>query len=159
MSDLRDDFIEICEREFNYLVEEFGFKKTSTKTDVDTPRIRYENSTTMVEAGVEWREQYFYVAIGRRDRKKTKAKDRMPRPEDEIVTFNLEDLLTLRVSGYIVSSGYFGQKLTRKDIERIMRNYARALREHAADVLQGDFAIFPELEKIVRKRMKDHALG
>ena len=159
MSDLRDDFIEICEREFKFLVEEFGFKKTATKTDADTPRIRYENSTTMVEAGVEWREQYFYVAIGRRDRKKTKVKDRMPRPEDELVTFNLEDLLTLRVPGYIVSPGYFGQKLARKDIERIMRKYAQSLREHAADVLQGDFSIFPELEKIVRKRMKDHALG
>lgn len=159
MSDLRDDFIEICEREFKFLVKEFGFKKTKTKTDTDTFRIQYENSTTTVEAGVEWREQYFYVVIGRRDRKKTKAKDRMPRPEDELVSFNLEDLLTLRVPGYIVSSGYFAQKLTRKDVERIMGKYAQALRKHAADVLQGDFTIFPELEKIVRKRMKDHAVG
>ena len=155
MSDLRDDFIEICEREFEFLVDEFGFKRTSTKTDSDTPRIRYENTTTTVEAGVEWREQYFYVAIGRGDRKR--PKDRMPRPEDEIFTFNLEDLLTLRVPGYVVSPGYFGQKLTRKDIQRIMGGYARALREHAGDVLQGDFSIFPELEKIVRKRMKDHS--
>lgn len=159
MSDLRNDFIEICERDFTFLVDEFGFKKTKTKTDVDTPRIRYENSTTMVEAGVEWRELYFYVAIGRRDKQETKAKDRMPRPEDELVTFNLEDLLTLRVPGYIVSSGYFGQTLTRQDIERIMGKYAQDLRKHAADVLQGDFTIFPELEKIVRKRMKDYAGG
>lgn len=159
MSDLRNDFIEICERDFEFLVEEFGFKKTKTKTDVDTPRIRYENDTTMVEVGVEWRELYFYVVIGRRDRKKTSEKDRMPRPEDELVSFNLEDLLTLRVPGYIVSSGYFGQKLNRKDIERIMGKYAQELRKHAADVLQGDFTIFPELEKIVRKRMRDHAVG
>jgi hypothetical protein len=154
-----DEFLETGEKEFQFLVDEFGCKKKANKTDVEVYRLPYENTTTKVEIGFDWREQYLYVLLGRRDREKLKAKGRMPRPEDEIIAFNLEDLLQLRTGKYAIDQDRFGKALTRKDIKDILSTYARALREHAADVLQGDFSIFPELEKIVRKRMKDHALG
>ena len=83
----------------------------------------------------------------------------MPCPEDELEAFALEDLLKLRTGKYAIAEGVFGRALSRKDIKEILTTYARGLREHAADILQGDFSIFPELEKIVRKRMKDHGIG
>jgi hypothetical protein len=154
-----DEFFEIGEKEFQFLVDEFGFNKKANKTDVEVYRLPYENETTKVEVGFDWREQYIYVLLGRRDGKKPEGKPIMPRPEDEIVAFNLEDLLKLRTGKYAIAQDRFGRALTRKDIKEILSTYAGALREHAGDVLQGDFSIFPELEKIVRKRMKDHALG
>lgn len=154
-----DEFLELGEKEFQYLVDEFGFKKRANKTDVGVYRLPYDNGTTKVEIGFEWRDQYVYVLLGRRDVKKPKDARRLPRPEDELHAFNLEDLLKLRTGKYAVDQDRFGKALTREDIKEILSTYARALREHAADVLQGDFSVFPELEKIVRKRMKDQSLA
>ena len=154
-----DEFLEIGEKEFQFLVDEFGFKKRANKTDVGVYRLPYDNGTTKVEIGFEWRDQYVYVLLGRRDVKKPKDARRLPRPEDELPAFNLEDLLKLRTGKYAVDQDRFGKALTREDIKEILSTYARALREHAADVLQGDFSVFPELEKIVRTRMKDESLA
>jgi hypothetical protein len=151
-----DAFFEIGEKEFRFLVDEFGFKKKANKTDVEVYRLRYEYKTTNVEIGFEWRDQYINVLLGRCDREKPQ---RMPRPEDELLAFSLEDLLKFRTGKYAIDQDRFGKALTRKDINEILNTYARGLREHGADVLQGDFSVFSELEKIVRKRMKDHALA
>lgn len=151
MANLLDEFLEIGEKDFQFLVDEFGFKKRANKTDVGIYRLRYENKTTKVEIGFDWREQYVYVLLGRRD------KEPPQRPEDELVAFDLEDLLKLRTGKHAIDQNRFGKALTRKDINEFLTTYARALRQHAADLLQGDFSVFPELEKIVRKRMKDHA--
>ena len=159
MGNIIDEFFEIGEGEFRFLVDEFGFRKRANKTDVEVYRLPYENGTTKVEIGFDWRDQYVYVLLGRRDVKKPKDARRLPRPEDELVAFSLEDLLKLRTRKYGIDQDRFGKALTRKDIKEILSTYARGVREHAADVLQGDLTIFPELEKIVRKRMTDHALA
>ena len=159
MACILDGFLEIGEKDFQFLVDEFGFKKRANKTDVGVYRLPYDSGTTKVEIGFEWRDQYVYVLLGRRDVKKPKDARRLPRPEDELLAFNLEDLLKLRTGKYAIDQDRFGKALTRKDIKEILSTYARGLREHAADVLQGDFTVFPELEKIVRKRMKDHSLA
>lgn len=153
MVNVLDEFLEIGEKEFQFLVAEFDCKQKANKTDAGVYRLRYENKTTKVEIGFDWREQYIYVLLGRRDKPKPKG------PEDEIVAFDLEDLLQLQTGKYAIDQGRFGKALTLKAVKEILRTYARALREHAADVLQGDFSIFPEIEKIVRKRMRDHALA
>lgn len=152
MANILDEFLEIGEKEFQFLVDEFGFKKRANKTDAGVHRLSYENKTTKAEIGFDWRDQYIYVLLGRRDRKPPQ------RPEDEIVAFDLEDLLKVRTGKRAVDQDRFGRALTRKDVKELLTTYASALREHAADVLQGDFTVFPEVEKIVRKRMKDYAL-
>ena len=148
---LIDGFFELGEKAFAFLTDEFGFRKKAKKTDAGVYRLRYENKTTKVEIGFDWREQTIYGLLGRRDRKPPQ------RPEDELVAFNLEDLLKLRTGKHAIDQDRFGKALTRKDVKEIIGTYARALRAHAADVLHGDFAVFPEVEKIVRKRIKDHA--
>ena len=145
-----DEFFERGEKDFQFLVDEFGFKKRAKKTDVGVYRLPYENETTKVEIGFDWRDQYLYVLLGRRDRKPPQ------RPEDELVAFALEDLVKLRTGKYAIDQERFGKALTRQDVKEIVSTYAHALRDRGADVLQGDFATFPELEKIVRQRIKDH---
>ena len=152
MIKISDEFLKIGEKEFRFLVDEFGLKKRANKTDAGTYYLLYENKTTTVAVTLEWRDQYINVLLGRRDRK---VPDRLPRPEDELLSFSLEDLLKVRTGKYAIEEGRFGRALTRKDIKEVLSAYARGLREHGADVLQGDFSIFPKLEKIVRQRMKD----
>ena len=102
---------------------------------------------------------YIHLLFGRRDSEKPQEKGRLPRPEDELTAFDLEDLLKLRTGKYAIDEDRFGIALTRKDVKEILTTYAQGLRKHAADILQGDFSIFPKLEEIVRKRMKDHEVG
>jgi hypothetical protein len=152
---ITDEFFKVGEKEFQFLVDEFGFKRRARETDAGVYSFRYETKTAEIGIGFEWRDQYIYVLLGRLDRKAPQEKGRLPRPEDELTVFNLEDLLKLRTGKYAIDEDRFGKALTRKDVKEILSTYARRLREHAADVLQGDFSIFPELEKIVRKRMKE----
>ena len=65
MPDLKTEFFEIGEKEFQFLVDEFGFKKKARKTDVRVYSLRYETETTKVELGFEWRDQYIYLLLGR----------------------------------------------------------------------------------------------
>ena len=157
--DLTDKFFEIGEKDFQFLVDKFGFKKRARIKDAGVYSLLFETKTTYVAISFEWRDQYINVLLGRRDRKAPQDKGRLPRPEDELVAFSLEDLLKLRTGKYAIGDNRFGRALTRKDIKEILSTYARALLEHAADVLQGDFSVFSKLEKIVRKRMKDEDVG
>ena len=154
---LTDEFFEIGEKEFQFLVDEFGFRKRARKREAGVYSLLYETKTTDVELSFEWRDQYIGVSLGRRDRKPPEG--RLPRPEDELLGFSLADLLKLRTGKYAIDENRFGRALTRKDIKEILSTYARGLQKHAADVLQGDFSVFPKLEKIVRKRMKDLDFG
>ena len=157
---ITDEFFKVGEKEFQFLVDKFGFKRRARKKDAGVYSLRYETKMTEIGIGFEWRDQYIYVSLVRRDRKAPQEKHRLPRLEDELVVFDLEDLLKLRSGKYAVGEDRFGRRLTRKDVKEILSTYARGLRKHAADVLQGDFSVFPKLEKIVRKRMKeDHDFG
>ena len=159
MPDLKEQFFEIGEKEFQFLVDEFGFKKRARRKDAGVYRLYYETKMTEVEIGFEWRDQYIYVLFGRLDREAPQEKGRLPRPEDELTAFGLEDLLKIRTGRYGVDHDRFGKALTPKDVKQILSTYARGLRKHGADVLQGDFTIFPKLEKIIRKRMKEDDFG
>ena len=159
MASLTDEFFEIVEKEFQFLVDEFGFKKRAKRTDAGVYSLRYQTETTEIGIGFEWRDQYIYVSLVRLDRKAPQEKGRLPRPEDELTVFGLEDLLKLRTGKYAIGENRFGRALTRKDVKEILSTYARGLREHAEDVLLGDFSVFPKLEKIVRKRMKEDDVG
>jgi hypothetical protein len=150
---LIDEFFKLADKEFQFLIDEFGYKKKAKQTDAGVYRRCYENRTTNVAIRFDWREQYIHVLFGRRDRNPPR------RPEDEMVAFDLEDLLKLRTGRHAIDLNRFGKALTRRDVKQMISAYARALRRHAGDVLQGDFAVFPALEKIVRKRMKDHAVA
>jgi len=148
---LIDEFFQRGEKEFHFLIDEFGCKKRAKQTDGGVYRLRYENKTTNVAIRLDWREQYIHVLFARRDHPPPQ------RPEDEMIAFDLEDLLKLRTGRHAIDRGRFGKVLTHSEINEMVDTYARALRDHATDVLQGDFTSFPELEKIVRKRMQDHA--
>src|SRR5262245_2623420 len=148
---LIDEFFSRGEKEFRFLIDEFGCKKRAKQTDAGVYRLRYESETTNISIRFEWREQTISVLLGRRDRQPPR------RPEDEMIAFDLEDLLKLRTGRHAIDLDRFGKVLTRRDVKQMISTYARALRNHAADVLQGDFTSFPELENVVRKRMQDHA--
>jgi len=157
MSTTIDDFFEVCEAEFRFLVDEFGFRKKARKTSAGVFRVPYEGAPAKVEVGFEWRDQYIYVLLGKPGLPRWKAEGRLPRPSDELMGFNLEDLLTVRAPGSGIDEKTFGRALTREDIEHVCGTYARALREQAADVLRGDFSVLPAVERIINERVEKYS--
>jgi hypothetical protein len=154
MNDPAEDFFEVCTTSFDFLVGQFGFKRRAKKRDAGVFRVPYEGALTKVEIGFEWRDQYVYVLLGRRDGARAGKGEATPRAAGEITAFNLEDLLSLRAPGRGVDESVFGRALTREDFEHVCGTYSAALREHAADVLRGDFSVLPQVAKIVRGRME-----
>lgn len=157
MSDTVNDFFEVCTAHFDFLSEEFGFKRRAKKRDAGVYRVPYEGERAKVEVGFEWREQYVYVLLGKPGVPRWQAEGRLPHPSDELTGFNLEDLLSLRAPGGGVDEKTFGRALTRQDFEHVCGTYARALREHAADVLRGDFSVMPAIARIVKARMEKYS--
>lgn len=157
MSDPVKDFLEVCAADFDFLVEEFGFKKKAKKQDAGISRVPYESARAKVEVGFDWREQYIYVLLGQPGLPRWKAEGRLPGPEDVPTGFNLEDLLSLRAPGSGVDAKTFGRALTREDIEHVCSTYARSLREHAADVLRGDFSVMPAVARIMNERAEKYS--
>lgn len=157
MSDPVEDFFEVCTANFDFLVEEFGFKRKARKRDADIYRVPYEGARAKVEVGFDWREQYINVLLGRPGVPRWQAEGRLPSPSDELTAFNLEDLLSLRAPGSGVDAKTFGRALTREEIEHVCGTYARALREHAADVLRGDFSVMPAVARIMSERAEKYS--
>jgi hypothetical protein len=157
MSDPVKDFFEVCTTDFDFLVEEFGFRRKAKKRDAGVYRVPYESARAKVEVGFEWREQYIYVLLGKPGVPRWKAEGRLPSPSDELTGFNLEDLLSLRAPGGGLDAKTFGRALEREDIEHVCGTYARALREHAADVLRGDFSVMPAMARIMNERAEKYS--
>ena len=157
MTDPAEDFFDVCTASFDFLVEQFGFKRRAKKRASGVFRVPYETDATKVEVGFEWRDQYIYVLLGRQGVPRWKEEGRLPRPSDEITAFNLEDLLSLRAPGGGLDAKTFGRALAREDIEHVCGTYARALREHAADVLRGDFSVMPAVARIMNERAEKYS--
>jgi hypothetical protein len=153
MQDIRDVFIETSLKEFQFLIDRYHCKMRTSKK----PRlceIKYQNTTTAVTVGFEqWREQYIFVDIGRVIKGRVMRDPIAIRHDSDLHSFNIEDLLTLRNPSLRIDWTKIQEPLTPESVETIVGSYARAVREHATDILQGDFRIFPELERIVKARI------
>lgn len=86
------------------------------------------------------------------------------KPETELHWFDLKDLIYLRapqlkIEQPPIDSLFKPRRNFEKFIEKILIQYANSLEQYAIDVLKGDFRIFAELEKIVKKRAEELRKG
>lgn len=145
-------FERLCLKIFGFLWEDFGF------TDIYRDRtnfgsyITYKNATTAIKISLEPREGGIFVELYRL------IKGKLPRHpikihSDTVINgFDLNDLIALRSSPTLVVKQEI-EKISRPDyLEKVLLEYANALRKYAVDILNGDFGVFLELEKIVKKR-------
>jgi len=146
-------FEKICLKSFHFLSDEFGFKHVKTETDIYSCVITYKNKTTAIEISLE---QYnmpgVWVLIYRLIDGEIPEYAAVTRPETVINSFYLPDIVSLRSSSSI-SDKEIKDILhpKRKELEVVLEKYAKSLKKYAPDILQGDFKIFPQLEKIVKK--------
>ena len=155
-------FLRICEEALRTLMEEYGLARTR----VDDPggymyyTVIYQNETTALRVYFEWRDIYLSVQICRlvdgQVQKESHAFNK------EWTSFEVEDLLTVRAPGFDQSpllatrswEDFKGEDAILDDVRQKLEIYAVALREYGGDILRGDFSIFPQLDKLVKQKVK-----
>jgi hypothetical protein len=141
------NLLDVCLDKFSYLEREYSFK-VAKKKGVDNIEIVYQNGTTGVQILFDRRENQIYVMIYQLENGKLIENPIFLSYDTRVYGYDLDDILSQRIPGYS------GTKM-RSDCNGVLcvlENYAKMLRLHAADLLLGDFQLFPRLEKIVKNR-------
>ncbi|HEY6332281.1 MAG TPA: hypothetical protein VI756_23355, partial [Blastocatellia bacterium] len=127
------------------------------RTDGGVYRLVYKNDSTAVELGLEWREQYLYVELFRLVNGEIRDNPIIIGQKSKLTAFNLEDLVEIRAPHKAIDSESWTTPLTLRSVDHILRRYSELLSKFAADVLVGDFRVFPRLEAKVKSRLQSAA--
>ena len=133
---------------FKFLLANFDFVQ---KPLYDVPglwKVIYFNATTAIEVIFEVRDQLIYVNIHHL----INGEIAKPYAEKSKNSFYLDNLLKIRNTNLPpFSFGGGGRWLSTSEIEDTIEKSADALRTYAADILQGDFSILPEIQALIHK--------
>lgn len=153
--DSEDHFFNICLMEFQYLVDEFNFEVVSQKSSSYSCSIFYKNHSTAVEISYEPREKHIFVLLMRLVDGEIPEYPIFICQEAELNSFYLDDLLSIRNSPYVFDQKLIETPFKKSGMGLLLKQYAQALKIFGSDILGGDFEIFSELEKVVKKRAKN----
>ena len=142
-------FEKICLDKFRFLKREFDFTLSSSYgTRYGGTFILYQNSTTAVEISLQPREGGVFGCCLIK-----LIKDEIPPYPHH--WFYIEQLLRRRDPSFKIDRPPPEELYKPSTFEKILGQYATAVEKYARDVLLGDFRIFDELEKLVKKRAEE----
>lgn len=137
---------DVIQRVMGPLAERFGLRVVKVEDLPHASEVWYANRTTGLKVRLDWDEFRPFLTIARLG-----ARGRFPEepifprsPPTEI--FDLDHLILLR-AGRIHPVGALIRAREASQAEECLRAYAKAAEAHAADVLEGDFSVFPELTR------------
>jgi hypothetical protein len=141
--------------EFQFLESKWGFTRGPFMEDRWHQEVIYKNETTGVHVVYERREDLLLVWLYRLVNGEPPVYTSVgERYRDETNNFSLLNLVRLRVTPDEFSN--LIARRDRADLQGKCHELAQALELYAADVLAGDFSIFPELGKIMRERRETY---
>jgi hypothetical protein len=147
-------FLPVIRDAMRPLAEAFHLRDMAESESNTDSEVCYENDTTRVRVVLDWMDFRPLVWLSRRsDRTGPPDEDRGPAEE-----YDANGLFVVRR----VPDSTIEDQLGRRDAEearRLLSRYATLLERHAADVLRGDFAVFPELARRVAARRGAWARG
>ncbi len=142
-------FFAICKEKFNYLVTEFNFSPFSARKDGSLYEIVFRNNTTAVIVNWERSENWIYIELYRLVSGKLITDPTNISTQTNLNGYYLDDLLSIRHPSFPPIK----HPVSDKGIVDAITSYSTMLHRYAADVLNGDFTIFNELERIVKNRI------
>jgi hypothetical protein len=134
-------FVKLCREKFQFLVDEFAFRRVTSATRSGPGYVLYTNSTTGVGIGYDRRDGYLSVDPMRLVEGKPPASGGFRHHQP------LWTLIRLR-AGTPPGISDRGGVRTEPEIAVALSADAAALKANAADILRGDFSVFPELERL-----------
>lgn len=150
---MREGLLVEIKKGMQSLVERFGLR---VKEEVDRPDFAeaiYANDTTGLSVSVDWSEFRPFVRLHQLVNGELPPEPFSYAAGPQLQSFDVDDLLIVRAGG----GSPVGKMLGERDnyaAGRMVGEYAKALEQHATDVLSGDFTIFQELDGIVKTRAR-----
>jgi hypothetical protein len=143
---------ETIKRAMEPLAQKFGLQTREECEDAMVAEVLYANETTAIRVTIDWAEFRPFVRLYQLERGQLPLTASVGLPAGEpLKDFDADDLLILRANRLSPVGKMFAERSPEGALP-LLRAYAAALEQHAGDVLQGDFAIFPTLDAEVRKR-------
>jgi hypothetical protein len=142
LGSLRQLFEAEGEKAFRLLILEYGCGRPRIRRTSYSVDITYKNATTGIKVSLEPRENLVIVYLIRL------ADGEIPSYLDSPSSWHyLDTIIALRAPTDAVKQKLPDEQLTASDVERILTEYADALRKYGDDVLRGDFSVFGELDR------------
>ncbi len=123
-----EQFVEAVQSAFSFLVSEFGFSVSSTSLAAPECAVILENQTTRVEISYEiGARPWIALARASTNREEKSSGSR----------HSLEEVLAIRCPNALSSVAPGGDDT--RAVTLLLYRQAKALRNHAGDILRGDF--------------------
>jgi len=147
----KDLFEKLCKKIFKFLEDEFNFKLVNSEQESCGIYITYQNPTTAIRISLEPRGGGVFILMHRLINGKIPKYPIFIEAETLLNSYYLDDLISLKAPSFKIEQQV--EKISNhNEIERILVQYANALKHYAKDILKGDFQVFDLLGRIVKKR-------
>jgi hypothetical protein len=144
-------FYDICLEELKFLEEEYGLDTVKYQRLGGEESVFFRNDLVGVKVINDARNDQIYILLMRLQKGKQPPYPLFITNSTKLDLFYLNDLINLRAGQapeYKVIRG------DRKELERIMKKVTTDLKKYGGDVLMGNFVVFRQLERVVKKRAK-----
>lgn len=156
------DFDIIAQEQFKFLVSEYDFRLSKCEKEDWGYELIYLNDTTGVKITYEYREAYVFIMLYQLLDGEFQENPRNIEGNTILHGYGLDDLISLRNPQTLIKPAYdYGEQSKYYDEKNglllYVSEFAENLKKYAKDILKGDFTIFPELDKIVKERVKKYS--
>lgn len=141
----KDRFEILCRQVFRFLETDFNYKLASIKRDAYGTYIIYSNLTTAIKIIFSPIDGGLFIELIRLTGGKIP-----PYPKDH---FEFTNVLILRKTSFKINDPTMDELMYHYHaLKKALLQRTHLLKKYCIDIIRGDFTIFPELEKIVKKR-------
>lgn len=156
LKDFDKYFVNKCKELFSFLEKEFDCELEEIVKESYGLIIYYKNRTTAIQISLEERDGGIFVELIRLVNNKIPERPIQIDKYTELHRFDLEDLLDIKKASLKIKHPPLDDLVfnlcREKVLEKVLFQCAEGLKLYASDILNGDFAIFSQLEKIVKSR-------
>jgi hypothetical protein len=160
--DMVGEVFDLIEGSFGFLESELGLRleralRRRRPAYLTRIELVYANRTTGVVVEWEPRDLYVFVMLCRLVGGQYRRNIRNIGPDTELNCFELNDLVQVREPSDVIRGPGWGLDWPSPPggLKGIIAGQARNLRRYSRPIIDGDFSVFPELDRIVKARAKD----
>jgi hypothetical protein len=135
------------------LVDRFGLRIAKEGDSPDFAEAIYTNETTGLSVAVDWTEFRPFVKLYELTAGALPPDLDPGSTSQRLRAFDADDLLALRAAAKSPAGKMLGER-DNYAAGRLVGQYAAVLEQVAGDVLNGDFTIFEELDRVVKARAR-----
>lgn len=149
----KDKFEVLCKKIFKFLEKKFGCKLNSVERNSYGTYLSYKNATTGVEISFTPGDGDILIYLIKLVDGIIPSYPVTITLKDSIYYFELNDIIFIKESALQIQYPSTDELMNNYGVLKgFLTQQAEYLKKYALDILKGDFSLFPELEKIVKKR-------